>query len=73
MKIAMARMPKALADAGMKARILLQVHDELLLEVPDDQLQETADVVRYVMEGVADIGVPLDAEAGWADNWSDAH
>lgn len=73
MKIAMARMPKALADAGMKARILLQVHDELLLEVPDDQLQETADVVRYVMESVADIGVPLDAEAGWADNWSDAH
>ncbi len=73
MKIAMARMPKALNDAGLKARILLQVHDELLLEVPDDELQATADIVRYVMESVADIGVPLDAEAGWADNWSEAH
>ncbi|MCM2343474.1 MAG: DNA polymerase I [Alphaproteobacteria bacterium] len=73
MKIAMARMPQALRDANLKARILLQVHDELLLEVPDDEIQATADLVRYVMESVADIGVPLEAEAGWADNWAEAH
>lgn len=72
-KIAMARMPKALKEAGLKARMLLQVHDEILLEVPDDEVQATADLVRYVMESVADIGVPLEAEAGWADNWSQAH
>lgn len=73
MKIAMARMPSALKQAGLKARILLQVHDELLLEVPDEEVKATADIVRYVMESVADIGVPLDAEAGFADNWAEAH
>ena len=73
MKMAMARLPAALEKAKLKARILLQVHDELVLEVPDDEVKETADLVRYVMQAVADIGVPLEAEAGWADNWADAH
>lgn len=73
MKMAMARMPKALKDANLKARMLLQVHDELIFEVPDDELDKTSDVVRNVMENVAKLGVPLDAEAGYADNWSDAH
>ncbi|MFN3826141.1 MAG: DNA polymerase I [Micavibrio sp.] len=73
MKIAMARLPQALLDAGLKARLLLQVHDEVLLEVPDEEIQATADLVRYVMESVADIGVPLEAEAGWGANWAEAH
>jgi DNA polymerase-1 len=73
MKMAMARMPKALKDANLKARMLLQVHDELIFEVPDDELDKTSEIVRSVMENVAKLGVPLDAEAGAADNWSDAH
>ena len=73
MKMAMSRMPKALQDANLKARMLLQVHDELIFEVPDDELDKTSEVVRRVMENVAQLAVPLEAEAGYADNWSAAH
>lgn len=73
MKKAMARMPRALAEADLRARMLLQVHDELVFEAPEDEVQKTADLVRYVMQAAADIGVPLEAEAGWADNWAAAH
>lgn len=73
MKLAMARMPRALADAGLKAKMLLQVHDELIFEVPDDEREATAALVKNIMENVAALSVPLEAEAGWADNWSDAH
>ena len=73
MKMAMARMPKALQDANLKARMLLQVHDELIFEVPDNELDKTSEVVRCVMENVAQLAVPLEAEAGYADNWSAAH
>ena len=73
MKMAMAKMPRALADAGLSAKMLLQVHDELVFEVPDAELEQTAALVRGVMENVAKLSVPLDAEAGHAQNWSDAH
>ena len=73
MKIAMARMPRALAEAGLKARMLLQVHDELIFEVPDAEIDATSVLVRNVMENAAHLNVPLEAEAGVADNWSDAH
>lgn len=73
MKLAMARMPRALAEAGLKARMLLQVHDELIFEVPDNELEATAALVKRVMENAASLNVPLAAEAGFADNWSDAH
>lgn len=73
MKKAMARMPHALAAASLRARMLLQVHDELVFEVPEDELDKTIEVVRHVMEHTAEVGVPLEAEAGFADNWSDAH
>lgn len=73
MKLAMARMPRALQEAGLKAQMLLQVHDELIFEVPDDELDATATLVKQVMENVANLNVPLEAEAGFADNWSDAH
>lgn len=73
MKKAMARMPAALIDAGLKARMLLQVHDELIFEVPEAELEETAALVKRVMESVVDIGVPMDAEAGWGDSWDEAH
>ena len=73
MKIAMARIPRALDEANLKARMLLQVHDELIFEVPDAELDATAALVRNVMENAAQLNVPLEAEAGVADNWSDAH
>jgi DNA polymerase-1 len=73
MKKAMARMPRKLAAAGLRARMLLQVHDELVFEVPEEELDQTITLVRAVMEHTAEVGVPLEAEAGFADNWSDAH
>ncbi|MCB9988256.1 MAG: DNA polymerase I [Rhodospirillales bacterium] len=73
MKMAMVKMPDALKNAGLKARMLLQVHDELIFEVPHDELDKTATLVRDIMENVADVGVPLEAEAGHGDNWALAH
>ncbi|GLR78545.1 DNA polymerase I (plasmid) [Azospirillum oryzae] len=73
MKRAMNRMPAALAAAGSSARMLLQVHDELLFEVPEAEAVDAARIVREVMEGAAHLGVPLVAEAGIGDNWEEAH
>ncbi|MBP2300572.1 DNA polymerase I [Azospirillum picis] len=73
MKRAMNRMPAALAAAGSNARMLLQVHDELLFEVPEAEAEEAARIVRGVMEGAAHLGVPLVAEAGIGNNWEEAH
>ena len=73
MKKAMAKMPRALEDAGLSAKMLLQVHDELIFEVPENELEKTSDLVRFVMQGVADIGVPLEAEAGSGHSWAQAH
>jgi DNA polymerase-1 len=76
-KRAMIRMPRALAGAGVKARMLLQVHDELLFEVPEDEVEVTSEVVREVMEGacrpVIELSIPLIADAGVGDNWAEAH
>lgn len=72
-KRAMIQIPGALADAGLKARMLLQVHDELLFEVPETELEATSALVRRVMEQAVDIGIPLVAEAGIGHSWAEAH
>jgi DNA polymerase-1 len=77
-KRAMNRMDEALAKAGLEGvRMLLQVHDELLFEVPDGREQEAAAVVRDVMAHAAEpamtLDVPLDVEVGWGANWGAAH
>ena len=73
MKRAMSRVPAALEAAGSQARMLLQVHDELLFEVPADEAAEAAKTVQRVMEEAAHLGVPLVAEAGIGDSWAEAH
>ncbi len=73
MKRAMIRLPAALVAERLAARLLLQVHDELLLEVPEAEVEATARAVREVMEGAAALGVPLVAEAGIGGNWAEAH
>ncbi|HEY8612153.1 MAG TPA: DNA polymerase, partial [Roseomonas sp.] len=72
-KRAMVRLPAALRDANLKARMLLQVHDELLFEVPEDEVERTAPVVREVMENVATLRVPLAVEIGTGHSWAEAH
>jgi DNA polymerase-1 len=75
---AMARMPGALADAKLKsARMLLQVHDELVFEVKEAEVAKTLKVVTDVMEGAAlpavSLAVPIQVDAKAADNWEAAH
>ncbi|MEI7873121.1 MAG: DNA polymerase I [Alphaproteobacteria bacterium] len=72
-KKAMIRVPAALAGAKLKAKMLLQVHDELLFEVPEKELDKTRDVARAVMEGAAKLSVPLVVDTGVGDNWAAAH
>ena len=72
-KRAMIRLPGALEDAGLGARMLLQVHDELLFEVPDGELDDTAALVTRVMENAAHLSVPLTVETGPGRSWAEAH
>jgi DNA polymerase-1 len=76
-KRAIARIPAALAAEKLHARMLLQVHDELLFEVPEGEVEATAQVVRIVMEGACaphcELSVPLIVETGWAGSWEEAH
>ena len=76
-KRAMARIPAALAREKLRARMLLQVHDELLFEAPEAEVEHTAQIVKAVMEGACaphcELSVPLVAETGWAQSWDEAH
>ena len=72
-KKAMCRVTPALRAAGLSANVLLQVHDELILEMPENEAEKTAEVVKTVMEGVCALSVPLIAEVGIANNWAGAH
>ena len=69
MKIAMIRIPGALAEAGLSGRMLLQVHDELVLECPSAEIIHTAWVVQQVMENAYPLKVPLQTEARYGSNW----
>jgi len=69
MKLAMLHLHAALQEAGLSSRMLLQVHDELVLECPQDELQETARVVRMVMENAFRLKIPLHTEARHGKNW----
>ena len=76
-KRAMIRIPDMLQEKKLDADMLLQVHDELLFEVPERQVDETIAAVRRVMEGAAGpavaLSVPLVVDAGVGDNWDQAH
>ncbi len=71
MKIAMLQVPVALKEAGLTARMLLQVHDELVLECPLEELKPTADLVRQVMENAYSLKVPLQTDARSGPNWNE--
>ncbi len=72
-KRAMIRLPGELDRAGLKARMLLQVHDELVLEVPEAELEPTRALVKQVMESAASLDVPLVVDTGIAESWDEAH
>ena len=62
-----------LREAGVKSKLILQVHDELVLEVPDDEVDLIRDRLPKLMAGVAQLSVPLVAEVGVGANWDEAH
>ena len=76
-KRAMKRIPSALEAAGLKTRMLLQVHDELVFEAPDREVDPVKKLAKEVMEGacapVLSLSVPLVVETGAAANWEEAH
>jgi DNA polymerase-1 len=72
-KRAMIRMPGALDKAGLTARMLLQVHDELIFEVAEPELERTIKMVKQIMEGAADLTVPLVCDTGTGKSWDEAH
>ena len=73
MKRAMIRVDRALSRTGSPAQMLLTVHDELVFEVPEGAVAETARLVKAEMEAAAALSVPLVAEARWGKSWADAH
>lgn len=69
LKIAMIKLASALQKSQLKAKILLQVHDELLLEVPENEHEETTKLVQSIMENAYQLSIPLSTEARWGKNW----
>ncbi len=76
-KRAMIQMPSALKDAGLKTKMLLQVHDELIFEAADNEVEQTIIIAKRIMENahnpVVQIDIPLKVDAQAALNWNDAH
>tara|TARA_Y100001934_G_scaffold196456_1_gene231588 strand:- start:49 stop:960 length:912 start_codon:yes stop_codon:yes gene_type:complete len=72
-KRAMVSMPPAMAEAGLGASMLLQVHDELIFEVPKKEIEVTTAVVKEIMQNAAKLDVPLIVDVGIGDNWNQAH
>ncbi|MNT89911.1 DNA polymerase I [compost metagenome] len=71
-KLAMIHMDRALFERGLKSRMLLQVHDELVFEVPEDELEIMKTLVPEVMEGALKLSVPLKAEVSDGSDWYEA-
>ena len=72
-KLAMIAVDRALAENGLNSRVVLQIHDELLLEVPADEIEAVSRLLVDCMEGVIELSVPLKVECSYGENWLEAH
>lgn len=72
-KLAMIGVSKHLKEDGFKAKMMLQVHDELDFSVPEDEVESLAAMVKDVMENVVQLKVPLEADVQWGTDWASAH
>ena len=74
---AMVRIPGVIAAQKLPARMLLQVHDELLFEVDEDAVEQVSEILKEVMEAAslpaAELSIPLTVDAGWGASWAEAH
>ena len=72
MKLAMVAVWKRLRAEKLQARLVLQVHDELIVECPEAEAETVARLLQQGMEGVVKLSVPLTADAHWGRNWLEA-
>ena len=72
-KFAMVRIQSLLRERALRTRMILQIHDELLFDVPEDEVAVVSPLVREAMEHVVDLAVPLAVSIGTGTNWLDAH
>ena len=72
-KLAMIGVDSALRQQGLRSRMVLQIHDELVLEVPEDEIQPVKRILTEQMEGVMALSVPLTVECNYGKNWLEAH
>jgi DNA polymerase-1 len=72
-KLAMIHVQRRLRSEGLKSKMILQVHDELVIDTLPSELEQVMQIVKSEMEGVMDIGIPLTAECNYGRNWLEAH
>lgn len=72
LKMAMVKLHNILKEKNLKTKMLLQVHDELIFEVPNDELETIKELVRNNMEGIYKLSVPLKVEIEYGKDWYDA-
>jgi len=72
-KLAMVKVDRALKAAGLQAKMILQIHDELLFDVPKTEVEQVKEIVKREMEGAMALGVPLEVSVGVGANWLEAH
>ena len=71
-KVALVRLDRAIDERGLGSRLILQVHDEVLVEVPDGELDDAVDVVTHAMSGAFDLSVPLAVNLSHGSSWAAA-
>ena len=72
-KIAMVNVYNRLKSEGLKSKLILQVHDELICECPEDEAEKVAQILREEMSGAAKLSVPLTVDAKTGHSWAEAH
>lgn len=72
-KVAMVRVDSALKAMGLRTKMVLQIHDELVFDAPREEADQVAEIVRREMSAALDFGVPLEVSIGIGDNWLEAH
>lgn len=72
-KLAMIEVQARLRAQDSRAKLMLQVHDELDFSVPKDEVDKVAQMVKEVMESVIELSVPLVVDVSWANDWASAH
>jgi DNA polymerase-1 len=71
-KIAMVRVDRMLKQQGFKSKLILQVHDELILEVQRDEIEQVRRLLKEQMEGAVELSVPMNVDINWGENWYEA-